>query len=135
MNHSEEVVPVSIPGYDFGTQKSAKSPVSEADLLHLEMTAGWTNEDRDVLDRHVDLFIDKAEAMVDSWRAVIGSRPHLALWYSEFQNPDPRKAKITLSNLLRLTSTSATRNVWSAALPRAKNEIGVLVCAIVFGLC
>jgi hypothetical protein len=29
----------------------------------------------------------------------------------------------------------ATRNVWSAALPQAKNEIGVLVCANVFGLC
>ena len=30
---------------------------------------------------------------------------------------------------------SAGANVWSAAFPQAKSEVGVLVCANVYGLC
>jgi len=71
----------SIPGYDYGTPKSAISPVSESELLQLEQTAGWSADDAAVLARHADLFRAKAEAMVDSWRAVIGSQPHLTYWF------------------------------------------------------
>jgi hypothetical protein len=85
MNYSDPVVPCSIPGYDVGTPKSAGSPVSDCELSQLEMTAGWTAEDREVLAKHIDLFRAKAEAMVDSWRAVIGSQPQLAL---SFCGPD-----------------------------------------------
>jgi hypothetical protein len=67
----------AIPGYDYGTAKSATSPLSQADLLHLEQTAAWTTADAAVLARHSDLIRAKAEAMVDSWRAVIGSHAHL----------------------------------------------------------
>jgi len=58
------------------------SPVSESELAQLEQTAGWTAEDAAVLARHADLFRAKAESMVDSWRAVIGSQPHLAHWFT-----------------------------------------------------
>lgn len=34
-----------------------------------------------MLAQHADLFRAKAEAMVDSWRAVIGAQPHLAHWF------------------------------------------------------
>jgi hypothetical protein len=71
----------SIPGYDYGTSRSAISPVSESDLLELEQTAGWTSADAGVLARHAGLFRAKAESMVDSWRAVIGAQPHLARWF------------------------------------------------------
>jgi len=69
------------PGYDYGTPKSAVSPVSEVELSQLEETAGWTSSDADVLARHADLFRAKAEAMVDSWRAIIGSQAHLSHWF------------------------------------------------------
>jgi Protoglobin len=75
----------SIPGYDYGTPRSAISPVSESELSELEQTAGWTSADADVLARYADLFRVKAESMVDSWRAVIGSQPHLA---HRFVKPD-----------------------------------------------
>jgi hypothetical protein len=83
MNHPILTAPSSIPGYDYGTPKSALSPVSESDLSQLEQAAGWTAKDAAVLVRHVDLFRAKAESMVDSWRAVIGSQPHLSHWFVE----------------------------------------------------
>jgi hypothetical protein len=70
------------PGLDYGTSKSAVSPVSESDLSRLEQSAGWTAADAGVLARHADLFRAKAESMVDSWRAVIGSQPPLSQWFA-----------------------------------------------------
>jgi hypothetical protein len=75
----------SIPGYDFGASKSAISPVSEAELLQLEQSAGWTPDDVKILAQHADAFRAKAEFMVDPWRKVIGSQPHLA---HSFTKPD-----------------------------------------------
>ena len=70
-----------IPGYNFGAPQSAISPLTDEDLRHLEQTVGWTNEDRDILERHATLFGEYAEAMVDSWRSVIAAQPHLAHWF------------------------------------------------------
>lgn len=81
MNRSASSVSSSIPGYDYGTPKSAVSPVSENELSHLEQTAGWTVMDAGTLMSHSELFQAKAESMVDSWRAVIGSQPHLTHWF------------------------------------------------------
>lgn len=73
----------AIPGYDYGTSQSATTPVSDNDLAQLEQTAGWTAADTEVLSRCAGLFQAKAESMVDSWRAVIGSQPHLADWFAK----------------------------------------------------
>jgi hypothetical protein len=70
-----------IPGYAYGSAQSAKSPVSAEELRHLEETLGWTIEDEERLRKHAALFEAQAEKMVDSWRAVIGSQPHLAQWF------------------------------------------------------
>jgi len=52
------------------------------DELHqLEASAGWTDEDANLLQKHRDIFLRRAEDMVDSWRAVIASQPHLAKWF------------------------------------------------------
>jgi hypothetical protein len=83
MNRSDPTAPTSIPGYDYGTPGNAISPVSESDLSQLEQTAGWTAADADVLARHAGLFREKAESMVDSWRAVIGSQSHLSQWFAK----------------------------------------------------
>jgi Protoglobin len=72
-----------IPGYDYGTPKSAMSPLSQGDLLHLEQAAGWTTADAGVLGRHADLLRARAESMIDSWRAVIASHAHLLRSFTE----------------------------------------------------
>src|ERR1700754_1974441 len=83
MNQLEKTPAPSIPGYDYGTAKSAVSPISEHDLAQIEQSAGWTAADADVLARHAQVFQAKAESMVDAWRAVIGSQPHLAHWFAK----------------------------------------------------
>jgi hypothetical protein len=70
-----------IPGYDFCSSASAVSPLSMEDLDKLEQTVGWSREDQLLLEKHVELFRSQAEAMVDSWRAVIARQPHLAQWF------------------------------------------------------
>ena len=68
----------SIPGYEFGSLQSAKSPLSMEELRQLEQTLGWTGEDEWLLRKHIEFFRSQAESMVDAWRAVIGAQPHLA---------------------------------------------------------
>jgi Protoglobin len=70
-----------ILGYDFGSAQSAKSPVPAEQLRQLEQTLGWTTGDEQLLNRHAALFEAQAEKMVDSWRGVIASQPHLAQWF------------------------------------------------------
>jgi hypothetical protein len=70
-----------IPGYDYGHSGSACSPLSSEELLQLEQTIGWSDEDARVLERHQYVFERHAAAMVDSWRAVIGAQPHLVKWF------------------------------------------------------
>jgi hypothetical protein len=70
-----------IPGYDFAKPEVAPSPVSLDELRQLEASAGWTAADAKVLERYRDIFLDRAGEMVDSWRSVIGSQPHLAKWF------------------------------------------------------
>jgi hypothetical protein len=66
------------------------------ELREIEMSVGWSDEDAKVLQRHGNIFKDHGERMVDTWRAVIGSQPHLARW---FLGPDSKpdeeyKAKV-----------------------------------------
>jgi hypothetical protein len=81
MNEMNRTERPKIRGYDFGTNRSAVSPVSEEDLHLLEQTVGWNETDLDVLQKHAHLFRQQAEQMVDSWRSVIGAQPHLAHWF------------------------------------------------------
>jgi hypothetical protein len=73
--------PAQIPGYDYGRDGTAHSPVSMGELHQLEQAVGWSDEDARVLQRHSKIFRDHAEQMVDSWRTVIGAQPHLAKWF------------------------------------------------------
>lgn len=72
---------LDIPGYDYGTSRSAHSPVTLDELRTLEQTAGWTEQDSAALQAAGDVLRDQAEAMVDSWRAEIGTQQHLAKWF------------------------------------------------------
>jgi hypothetical protein len=70
-----------IHGYDFGKRMVAPSPVTLQELREIEATVGWSDEDARALARHAAIFDSHAEEMVDTWRAVIGSQPHLAKWF------------------------------------------------------
>ena len=83
MKQPNPIQPSPIDGYDYGAASSAISPVSETELAQLEQSSGWTAEDAATLAQHAGLFRDRAESMVDSWRAVIGSQSHLAQWFTK----------------------------------------------------
>ena len=70
-----------IHGYDYGTARSAHSPVTLDELQALEQTLGWTDADREALKMAGAVLAGQEEAMVDSWRAVIAQQPHLAKWF------------------------------------------------------
>jgi hypothetical protein len=70
-----------IPGYDYETPQAARSPLTLADLRALEQTVGWTDDDRVALAEAGAMLREQPEAMVDSWRALIGQQPHLAKWF------------------------------------------------------
>ena len=70
-----------IPSYDYGTENSATSPLTEEELSRLEQTVGWSSEDAKTLQKHAELFRQHAESKVDSWRAVIGAQPPLSHWF------------------------------------------------------
>ena len=69
----------TIPGYDYGAVP--RSPVTIDELERLKATCGFTEADQQALIRAGEILATDAEALVDSWRAIIGSREHLARWF------------------------------------------------------
>ena len=99
-----------IRGYDFGSAQSAKSPVPAEQLRQLEQTLGWTTGDEQLLNRHAALFETQAEKMVDSWRAVIASQPHLAQWFfAPDGKPDDEYKAAVKSRFVQWVVDVATR--------------------------
>jgi hypothetical protein len=70
-----------IHGYDYGTASAAHSPVTVDELRILEKTVGWTETDGDALAMAAEVLAGQEEAMVDSWRSIIGEHEHLAKWF------------------------------------------------------
>jgi hypothetical protein len=77
---SNTVIKVSsdIPGYTYGTQEAAKSPVSSADLELLKKTVDFKDDDERYLRMAGEVLADQTENVVKAWRAVIAANPHLA---------------------------------------------------------
>lgn len=71
----------AIPGYDYGTARAAHSPITPDELRMLEQTVGWSDADGDAIAMVAEVLAGQEEAMVDSWRSVIGGHEHLARWF------------------------------------------------------
>jgi Protoglobin len=65
-------------GYDYGSDRVPRSPVTLDDLRRLEETVGLTAEDRRFLAMAGEVLSDQVEKMVDAWRARIGAQEGLA---------------------------------------------------------
>ena len=74
-----------IAGYDYGSSRVGRSPVTREELRAIEETVGWSHEDEAALRRASEVLRDQAEALVDDWRGVIAQQPHLVKW---FHGPD-----------------------------------------------
>ncbi|ABA57594.1 conserved hypothetical protein [Nitrosococcus oceani ATCC 19707] len=78
-----------IPGYTYGTQAVAKSPVSLEDFDLLKKTVLFTEEDEKYLRLAGEVLGDQVEEVLDLWYGFVGSHPHLVRYFSDLQGePD-----------------------------------------------
>jgi pimeloyl-ACP methyl ester carboxylesterase len=78
-----------IPGYDLGTDKVAKSPMTMAEWKELKESALFSEEDVVYLRLSEDLLKDHVEDLLDAWRGIVFDLPHLSAYYQ-----DPRSHEV-----------------------------------------
>lgn len=67
----------AIPGYSYGTEAVATSPVTLADFALMKNSALFGEEDLKYLRLSHDIVKDQVEAILDIWYGFIGSQPQL----------------------------------------------------------
>jgi hypothetical protein len=78
-----------VAGYDYGAKELATSPVSMKELDQLKQTITLDSEDARYLRVAGDVLEDQTDSIVNLWRGVISSTPHLAYYFKDAQgNPD-----------------------------------------------
>jgi hypothetical protein len=83
MNRSQvlekaRMVADKIPGYDYGSSKVPKSPITEAEFELLRQSAGFTKEDEHWLRVAGEALAGQTKELVGKWREAIARHPHLA---------------------------------------------------------
>jgi hypothetical protein len=66
-----------IPGYDFGTDKVAKSPITMQEWEELKKSALFSEEDVVYLRLSEDVLADQVDELLQTWRGIIFDHPHL----------------------------------------------------------
>jgi hypothetical protein len=114
----------AIGGYDYGTGRVPRSPVTMDELGKLEESAGLTTDDRRYLALAGDVLADQAEKMVDAWRARIGQQEHLARWFfGPDGKPDERYKAAVKPRFVQWVIDTCTRPLDQAWLDY-QDEIG-----------
>jgi len=80
---------VGVPGYNFGAQATAGSPLGLEDLDLLEQTLLFGAEDEEYLRLAGDVLGDQADEILDLWYGYVGSHPHLIRYFADSEGqPD-----------------------------------------------
>jgi hypothetical protein len=77
-----------IPGYDYGSSKVGRSPISFEEFEKLKLDANFTEEDVHWLRQAGKVLADQAPALAGKWRDIIATLPHLAIYW---QRADGKK--------------------------------------------
>jgi len=90
MNRSQTIERVrmvadEIPGYDYGSPSTAKSPITLQEFEALKQSATFTKEDEHWLRVAGETLADQTKELVGKWRDIIAKHPHLAR-YSQRQD-------------------------------------------------
>jgi hypothetical protein len=85
-----------VAGYDYGTKEVNTSPVSMKELELIKQTITLDSEDVRYLRMAGQVLEPQTESIVNSWRGVISSTPHLALYFKDANGqPDEQyKARV-----------------------------------------
>lgn len=101
----------NIAGYDYGTAKVPRSPVTMEDFGKLEQSASFTADDRRYLALAGEVLAEQAEKMVDAWRSRIGAQEHLARWFfSADGKPDERYKAAVKPRFVQWVIDTCTRS-------------------------
>jgi len=73
----------SIAGYTYGEKEVPVSPISMKELELLKQTVTLTEEDVSYLQRAGDVLENQTEEIINVWRGVIGSNPHLVYYFTD----------------------------------------------------
>ena len=82
------MVAPEMPGYDYGSSKVEKSPVTLEELEQLKRDANFTDDDVHWLRQAGKVLQEQAPALAGKWRDIISTLPHLAIYW---QRPDGKK--------------------------------------------
>lgn len=79
----------AIPGYSFGTETVARSPLSLDELELLKQTVLFTEEDARYLQLAGEVLEDQTDEVLDLWYDFVASHPHLVYYFSDSEGqPD-----------------------------------------------
>ncbi|HZY57105.1 MAG TPA: protoglobin domain-containing protein, partial [Rubrobacteraceae bacterium] len=72
-----------IPGYGFGGEATARSPLGLEDLDLLKQTVLFTVEDEEYLRLAGEVLEDQTDEVLDLWYGFVGSHPHLIRYFAD----------------------------------------------------
>lgn len=75
----------AIPGYDYGTERAAFSPLDTEDLDKLKASVMFSADDEKALRQAGEVLDDQVSDVVGAWYDFIASQPHLV---AAFSGPD-----------------------------------------------
>ena len=102
--------PQNIPGYDYGTDRAARSPLTMEDLERLKEAVWLTEDDLEALKEAATILAPQADEMVSFYRARLGEQPWLAP-YSQHPDgtPNPEYGAATKPRFDRWIIDACTR--------------------------
>lgn len=77
-----ERLETNIKGYDYGNT-AKPSPLTLKDLELLKATVLFSQTDEENLRKAGEVLIDQADAVMDIWYELIGSHPHMLIYFSK----------------------------------------------------
>ncbi|MEM1544424.1 MAG: protoglobin domain-containing protein [Candidatus Bathyarchaeia archaeon] len=75
-------MPENIPGYTYGTDAVARSPLSDEEFELLKQSVMFTDEDERYLKMAGEVLADQIDEILDLWYGWVGSHPHLVYYFS-----------------------------------------------------
>lgn len=84
----------NIAGYNYGANELATSPVTMKDLELLKQTITFDSDDQKYLRMAGDVLEPQTESIVNMWRGVISSMPHLAFYFKNEAGKTDEQYKI-----------------------------------------
>ncbi|MBS3907851.1 MAG: hypothetical protein KGZ49_12530 [Syntrophaceae bacterium] len=80
---------MKIPGYTYGSNTVARSPVTLADFELMKKSVLFGDEDVKYLRLSHDILKDQVEAILDVWYGFVGSNPHLLASFTSKSDGNP----------------------------------------------